>query len=102
MTTTKPVTPRYESHLKDILRGVDPDLDPSMLPATAQHHISNVNVRGGAAPQRGLRATLGGSAGGAYSGGPGSGPTKGGTAEAEYYRKEVKLIEKRLQMTPGG
>lgn len=48
-------THRFEDHLVSILRGVDPDLDPTTLPATAQHHISAVN---GGGPGSGSRAAL--------------------------------------------
>ncbi len=46
---------RFEEHLKGILRGVDPELDPSTLPAVAQHHVSNVNMT---TKGKGLKATL--------------------------------------------
>ncbi|KXZ46943.1 hypothetical protein GPECTOR_39g437 [Gonium pectorale] len=85
----------FESHLRDILRGVDPALDPAQLPAAAAHHISSVNAAG--APRHlGLRALLGdlddkqgppGAAGGSAA------DMAGATS---YYRRQVDRIGQRL------
>ncbi|EFJ51411.1 hypothetical protein VOLCADRAFT_87666 [Volvox carteri f. nagariensis] len=96
----------FESHLRDILRGVDPSLDPAALPLAAQTHVSHVNTLG--APRRlGLRALLGEvvdkswAAGGSGGDGTVSGPStlprdqphEGATA---YYRRQVDRIGQRL------
>ena len=69
----------FENHLKDILRGIDPVLDPSTLPATAQSHISNVNTRGPGGLQ--IRAPPGGN--------------------LDHARKDVAAIKRRMKMMPG-
>ena len=69
---------RFEGHLKDILRGVDPVLDPSNLPAVTQSHISNVNAGGGAVT---FRAT--------------------GKGELDHSRQDVAAIKRRMKMLPG-
>ena len=80
------LTHSFENSLKDILRGVDPILDPSTLPATAQSHISNVNSRGGGGLQ--IRAPPGGN--------------------LDHARKDVAAIKRRMKMigpdagTPAG
>ena len=69
----------FENHLKDILRGIDPVLDPSTLPSTAQSHISNVNTRGAGGLQ--IRAPPGGN--------------------LDHARKDVAAIKRRMKMMPG-
>ncbi|GIL90370.1 hypothetical protein Vretimale_18240 [Volvox reticuliferus] len=81
----------FESNLRDILRGVDPSLDPAALPSAAQSHISHVNSTG--APHRlGLRTLLG-----EVAGGPSSSTLSPEQADATaYYRRQVDRIGKRL------
>ncbi|GLC36530.1 hypothetical protein PLESTB_000158400 [Pleodorina starrii] len=87
----------FESHLRDILRGVDPSLDPAALPSAAQSHISHVNATG--APRRlGLRSLLGevvdrapGAGGGVTSGLP-----RDQAEAADYYRRQVDRIGQRM------
>jgi hypothetical protein len=70
---------RFEGHLKDILRSVDPSLDPSNLPAVAQSHISNVNLR--KKSEGGVRSMPGG--------------------ELEHARKDVAAVKRRMMMLKG-
>ncbi|GIL62541.1 hypothetical protein Vafri_16633 [Volvox africanus] len=84
----------FETHLRDILRGVDPSLDPAALPTAAQSHISNVNAT--RLPHRpdhlGLRTLLG-----AVADGPSNITIPPEQADAAaYYRRQVGLIGKRL------
>jgi hypothetical protein len=68
---------RYEENLKDILRGIDPVLDPSLLPEVAQSHISNT-ARRGAAFQRA--------------------PNTGSEGYLDQSRHNVMVIKKRVQL----
>ncbi|KAG2432036.1 hypothetical protein HYH02_013106 [Chlamydomonas schloesseri] len=82
----------YETTLRDILRGVDPALDPSGLPAGAQSHISNVNATG-ASRRLGLRAVLGG---GAAGGQLPEGVSEHQAEAAGHYRRQVDRISQRI------
>eukprot|EP00798_Chlamydomonas_sp_ICE-L_P017658 gene17658-24005_t len=77
----------YEEELRNILRGVDPSLDPSALPPSAKQLLNNANQSLG-----GGRPTLSGS-GGAFHKHP--------SPELLQYQKEVKMIEKRLLTVEG-
>ncbi|KAG2428953.1 hypothetical protein HXX76_011197 [Chlamydomonas incerta] len=79
----------YETTLRDILRGVDPSLDPSGLPAGAQSHISNVNATG-AGRRLGLRAVLGG-----QEQLP-EGVSEHQAEAAGHYRRQVDRISQRI------
>eukprot|EP00198_Chlamydomonas_reinhardtii_P001917 XP_001691253.1 predicted protein [Chlamydomonas reinhardtii] len=79
----------YETTLRDILRGVDPSLDPAGLPAGAQSHISNVNATG-ASRRLGLRAVLGG-----HDQLP-EGVSEQQAEAAGHYRRQVDRISQRI------
>ncbi|KAL6760855.1 hypothetical protein V8C86DRAFT_2546377 [Haematococcus lacustris] len=79
-----------EGRLADILRGIDPGLDPSSLSSTAQHHLSGVNAAG--PPRRmGIRASMEDLGMAAAPGSAG----KGGPTLA--MRRQVESIERRHQ-----
>ncbi|KAG2496985.1 hypothetical protein HYH03_004991 [Edaphochlamys debaryana] len=87
----------FETHLRDILRGVDPALDPANMPEAARTQISNVNTTG-ASRRLGLRTILGEKLGIEQD----SGPPVGGAIserqadEAAYFRKQVDRIGQRI------
>ncbi|GAX73672.1 hypothetical protein CEUSTIGMA_g1123.t1 [Chlamydomonas eustigma] len=66
----------FEGHLKDILRSVDPSLDPSNLSAVAQSHISNVNMRNKS--DGGVKAVPGG--------------------DLDHARRDVAAVKRRMRM----
>jgi hypothetical protein len=71
--------------LREILRGVDPDLDPSNLAHVGDGHVSSVNMVG--SPGR-------------ISGGA---VPRGGVADAElqHLNTQVAVIQKRMDNMPG-
>ncbi|GFR50762.1 hypothetical protein Agub_g13030 [Astrephomene gubernaculifera] len=85
----------FESQLRDILRAVDPQLDPAALPPAAQAHISHASTAAAAtAGGSGGRGRVGLRAAPGLSGA--EGPAAQAEVQAERYRREVERIGMRL------